>query len=92
MNFDGRGSTNAHPEYRRSKVQFDMYKFMSTIAGNAIFLVVGSALRNGMNRDRFPFTEIPELSFNFQDNEGYLSEDFIVAVYFALAVMGIGLA
>lgn len=51
--FNGRGSSTAHPEYRRTKVQYDLCKMIGLITGYTYTAIMTPALQLGLNRNLF---------------------------------------
>eukprot|EP00183_Erythrolobus_madagascarensis_P002457 CAMPEP_0185849264 /NCGR_PEP_ID=MMETSP1354-20130828/3814_1 /TAXON_ID=708628 /ORGANISM="Erythrolobus madagascarensis, Strain CCMP3276" /LENGTH=700 /DNA_ID=CAMNT_0028549753 /DNA_START=11 /DNA_END=2113 /DNA_ORIENTATION=- len=84
MDFDGRGTTNAHPDYRRAKAYFDFLVFLGSLAGYGAYMMVSWVFLFGPNKNRYPFNDIPELSF-FEER-GFTVEDWAWSIAFSLIV------
>lgn len=54
---DGRGTSNAHPDYLRAKQRFAIAKFIGVGASYATYLVISPILRWGPNSDYYPYSE-----------------------------------
>mmetsp|Transcript_40675 Transcript_40675/g.41530 ORF Transcript_40675/g.41530 Transcript_40675/m.41530 type:complete len:696 (-) Transcript_40675:122-2209(-) len=97
MDFDGRGITNAHPDYRRAKTYFDFLVYWGNIAGYGSYLLVSWIFKAGPNVNKYPFNnipEFPELSFfptrGFEWRDWGFSVLFSVVVVFTLAIGFVG--
>merc|ERR1711865_645665 len=56
-NKDGRGSSTSIPEYRRTKVQYDLIKFIAQIVGYGAFMGIVLFLRFGPNDKNWPYSD-----------------------------------
>ncbi|KNC75166.1 hypothetical protein SARC_12305, partial [Sphaeroforma arctica JP610] len=86
VDFEGRGTTNAHPDYRRAKCYFDILTFWGGMCGNASFVLVSWVLYVGPNEYRFPYSDDPSLSLYGHNNKPYTREDFNDACIYASVV------
>eukprot|EP01025_Chloroclados_australasicus_P015145 TRINITY_DN1720_c0_g3_i1.p1 TRINITY_DN1720_c0_g3~~TRINITY_DN1720_c0_g3_i1.p1 ORF type:complete len:591 (+),score=57.26 TRINITY_DN1720_c0_g3_i1:168-1940(+) len=88
---DDRGHSNQHPGYRRRQTRFLVGKLVSQISANCFFLIVIPALRYTYNSPFYPFSsDSPKIDSNENDRaiDGLDREDFLQAIYFALASIG----
>eukprot|EP01134_Creolimax_fragrantissima_P002277 CFRG2277T1 len=87
VDFEGRGITNAHPDYRRAKCFFDILTFWGTMCGYCSFLCISWALYVGPNQYRFPYNDDTDLSIYGQENIPYTRRDFVYACIYASVVV-----
>lgn len=59
---DGRGSSSSVPEYRRTKLQYDIIKFIAQIIGYGMFMGIIPFLRFGTNAKNYPFSDAGALT------------------------------
>jgi len=85
MDFDGRGLTNAHPDYRRSKVYYSFYSFLATIVSYSSYLLISLMLRFGPNDDRYPYsTNAPRFG---NENRPFLHNDYLISQLYACIII-----
>ena len=56
VDIDGRGISNAHPDYLRAKQRFAVAKFIGVQAAYACYMAISPILRWGPNQYYFPYT------------------------------------
>jgi len=90
LNFDGRGSDNQHPAYRRTKVHNAIMDMMAAMYTSLFYLLVSPSLRNLPNKLHFPYTSDNKIigispsgdaSFNDEDWEDSMIFSAFVLVY-----------
>ena len=54
---NGRGSSTSIAEYRRTKVQYDLIKFIAQIVGYGTFIGIVAFLRYGPNAKNYPYSD-----------------------------------
>merc|ERR1712194_579696 len=64
---DGRGSSTSIPEYRRTKVQYDLIKMITLIAGYGAYMGTIGPLGHGKNKSNFPYTTDTAHTTDFKD-------------------------
>lgn len=91
MDLDGRGVTNAHGDYRRTKIRFDYFNFLGNITGYTCYVIVSVILRYGPNKEFFPFNDNAGPSVKNDSSMPFSDEDYFVTLYFAAIAVGCSL-
>lgn len=92
MDLDGRGCTNAHGDYRRAKIRFDILHFLGIITGYTCYVINSVVLRYGPNSSFFPFNSNSGPNITNDSSQPFSDEDFFVTLYFAALIVFFSLA
>ncbi|KAA8490494.1 hypothetical protein FVE85_1676 [Porphyridium purpureum] len=83
MDFNGRGTTNAHPDYRRAKSFFDFFVFWGSLSAYAAYIFISWIFLVGLNTDAFPFNDSSNVALNFFDNRSFTWTDYAWSLGFS---------
>lgn len=87
MDLDGRGCTNAHGDYRRAKIRFDIFKFLGIVTGYTCYVANTVVMRYGPNKEFFPFNSDSGPNILDKSSLPFSDEDYFVSLYFAAGIV-----
>lgn len=90
--FEDRGHSNVKPGYHRRQVQFFMWKILSQLNGNILFLCISPILRYGKNSDYYPYsvTTTTDINITTLDESHYENSIFFcIAVFVMIFISGV---